>query len=570
MPYYLGERRISGLGIDQSTYTVNETIYSTPLELRINVPSGQAGEAYMVGTGDQLTVYIWDTVNLRWSESSLYVPVSDVGLIAARGYKALLRVVDAEENNTKLQYCYEDDVTATWTDLITFNEGTRNTNEAQRVSTEAARRSAEITRASAESIRQSNESNRAVAETGRVTVEGNRVTAETGRSASEASRISAESGRQTNESTRNSTEAARVSAESTRATNELQRISAEASRVIAETGRNTTEGLRVTAETGRVNAELSRVAYNNQYRVLEPFNLAKSNGYKQYNKVIYNGSTYEAISDVPMGIDPTNATYWIMIASKATLAQDDMDLLVTQLAESEEMQEAFISSARLGQPNGSASLDSLGKVPSGQLPSYVDDVIEGYFKTADNLFYTTSGYTVPITGESGKIYVDIGGTNKTYRYSGSIFVEISQGVVLGTTSATAYRGDYGNTAYVHSQSAHAPVGAEANVITSIKLNGATLSITDKTVDIVSNAMTFSNITATADGWNTGTKKQTITVSGMTSTANANLYVLTAAGRTMFSTCGVVVDSQTTNSITLSYSSSSAPSSDVACQIALVN
>ena len=56
-----------------------------------------------------------------------------------------------------------------------------------------------------------------------------------------------------------------------------------------------------------------------------------------------------------------------------------------------------------------------------------------------------------VTPECGKIYIDIlNGANKTYRWSGSTLVEISKSLVLGTTSTTAYRGDYGNTAYQHS------------------------------------------------------------------------------------------------------------------------
>jgi len=99
-------------------------------------------------------------------------------------------------------------------------------------------------------------------------------------------------------------------------------------------------------------------------------------------------------------------------------------------------------SSKKGSNNGYASLGSDGKVPNTQLPSYVDDVLE---------FATLSGF--PGTGESGKIYIDLS-TNKTYRWSGTVYVEISASIVLGTTSATAYRGDLGNTAYVHSQSSH--------------------------------------------------------------------------------------------------------------------
>lgn len=97
-----------------------------------------------------------------------------------------------------------------------------------------------------------------------------------------------------------------------------------------------------------------------------------------------------------------------------------------------------ISNSKKGVANGIASLDSNGKVPSSQLPSYVDDVIE---------YDSLSEF--PSSGETGKIYIDKT-TNKTYRWSGTSYIEISQSLALGTTSSTAFRGDYGNTAYQHS------------------------------------------------------------------------------------------------------------------------
>ena len=101
-----------------------------------------------------------------------------------------------------------------------------------------------------------------------------------------------------------------------------------------------------------------------------------------------------------------------------------------------------------GAASGLAELDSSGKVPSSQLPSYVDDVIEGYLSSGK--FYKESAHTTQITGETGKIYVDLS-TSKTYRWSGSAFAEISSSLALGTTSSTAYRGDRGLIAYNHSQ-----------------------------------------------------------------------------------------------------------------------
>lgn len=93
-----------------------------------------------------------------------------------------------------------------------------------------------------------------------------------------------------------------------------------------------------------------------------------------------------------------------------------------------------------GQPNGLASLDSSGKVPSSQLPSYVDDVIEGYYYNSK--FYKESSHTTEIAGESGKIYTDLG-NNKTYRWSGTTYTEISASLALGETESTAYPGNKG-------------------------------------------------------------------------------------------------------------------------------
>ena len=99
-----------------------------------------------------------------------------------------------------------------------------------------------------------------------------------------------------------------------------------------------------------------------------------------------------------------------------------------------------------GANGGVAELDSNGKVPASQLPSFVDDIVEGYLY--DNAFYEDSEHTILITPESGKIYTDLA-TNRIYRWGGSSYVETSQGVVLGETSETAYRGDRGKIAYEH-------------------------------------------------------------------------------------------------------------------------
>lgn len=90
---------------------------------------------------------------------------------------------------------------------------------------------------------------------------------------------------------------------------------------------------------------------------------------------------------------------------------------------------AFISTK--GQPSGLAELDSTGKVPAAQLPSYVDDILE---------FSTKAQF--PQIGETGKIYVSKD-TNLIYRWTGTQYLEISQSLALGETPSTAYPGDKG-------------------------------------------------------------------------------------------------------------------------------
>lgn len=143
-------------------------------------------------------------------------------------------------------------------------------------------------------------------------------------------------------------------------------------------------------------------------------------------------------------------------------------------------------------PSTVVTTGSDGKVPTSMLPSFVDDVLEmagmgditkpssyastaddslevwfsttekAFFAKVDSHFYTgwsaKNGYgdytmygtieSILVKPAAGKIYVNRT-DNKTYRWSGSAMVEISSSLALGTTSSTAFRGDYGNTAYQH-------------------------------------------------------------------------------------------------------------------------
>lgn len=122
-----------------------------------------------------------------------------------------------------------------------------------------------------------------------------------------------------------------------------------------------------------------------------------------------------------------------------------------------------------GQASGIASLDKSGKVPSEQLPSYVDDVIniskvvadkatiptsgltigQVFYATAEKKLYTATSETAVNEGEtpeSGKIYIAVDDGNKQYRWGGdaSGLIQITSGnLVLGETTGTAYDGGKG-------------------------------------------------------------------------------------------------------------------------------
>lgn len=105
-------------------------------------------------------------------------------------------------------------------------------------------------------------------------------------------------------------------------------------------------------------------------------------------------------------------------------------------------QATFIPATEKGANSGVATLGADGKVPASQLPSFVDDVLEGYMKAADGKFYEESTYETEIPAEGGKIYTDLS-NNKTYRWGGTTYVEISAGLALGETQGTAYEGSKG-------------------------------------------------------------------------------------------------------------------------------
>ena len=130
----------------------------------------------------------------------------------------------------------------------------------------------------------------------------------------------------------------------------------------------------------------------------------------------------------------------VIAASLIKAMKDQIDALSTTITDELE--------GKKGQPGGIASLDENGKVPSEQLPSYVDDCIEGILvettsgegetATTTRTFYEadesgSAPSSTEIVGEKGKIYVDLA-TNFTYRWSGTTFIRINEIVLTEITA----------------------------------------------------------------------------------------------------------------------------------------
>ena len=130
-----------------------------------------------------------------------------------------------------------------------------------------------------------------------------------------------------------------------------------------------------------------------------------------------------------------------------------------------------IGAASIDHDHDGVYLKANEPIPAALLPGYVDDVIEA-----------ASFKDLPETGESGKIYVVVD-ENVTYRWSGTKYIKMSGGVVLGETAETAFRGDWGKVAYDHAQADHAPANAQENTIEVFKMAGETLPVKEKTVEI---------------------------------------------------------------------------------------
>lgn len=193
-------------------------------------------------------------------------------------------------------------------------------------------------------------------------------------------------------------------------------------------------GFVTTASNGAAGRMYVRV--QNGYELQELHNVALSSPPNNNDGLFYETATSlwknKSIPTV-LGYTPENVanksdSYSVSNSTTYATTKAVVDGLATKL-----------NTSLKGASNGLAELDGSGKVPTSQLPSYVDDVLE----------YANIG-ALPATGSAGIIYVTLD-DNKIYRWSGTAYTVISDTIALGETSATAYRGDRGKIAYDHSQ-----------------------------------------------------------------------------------------------------------------------
>lgn len=195
-----------------------------------------------------------------------------------------------------------------------------------------------------------------------------------------------------------------------------------------------------------------------------------------------------------------------------------------------------------------ATLDSSGKVPSSQLPSYVDDVIEGYYSSGK--FYYNEDRTNEISGETGKIYTDLI-SNKTYRWGGSAYVEISTSLAIGTVTGTAYDGASGAKNASDISSLQNSVSANTADIEMLRINTAAKTHTHTFASISNKPTTLSGYGITdaynkAQVYGTTEADARFVRASVTSTYSNDPHVVQFTGKSKIVNAGY-------DGITLSYS-----------------
>lgn len=236
---------------------------------------------------------------------------------------------------------------------------------------------------------------------------------------------------------------------------------------------NTTDTLTITKGLNAVEQETGKGLSTNDYTTTEKNKLAGIAAGAEVNQNAYANVKVGATT-IAAG-SKTDTIELVAGSNNVTITPDATNKKVTISVEDTDLS-GYIPTSQKGANNGVATLDAQGKVPSSQLPSYVDDVIEGYYYNGK--FYREAAHTTEITAEAGKIYVDLS-TDKTYRWGGSAYAVISETLALGETAGTAYEGSKGKELAdtVANTSAQNPTLAWGTQTTLGKANGTTFKLT---------------------------------------------------------------------------------------------
>lgn len=151
------------------------------------------------------------------------------------------------------------------------------------------------------------------------------------------------------------------------------------------------------------------------------------------NKNIEIAASQPTVNDATLTIQKNGTTVKTFTANASSNVTANITIDKSDVGLSNVTNDSQVKRSEMGVANGVATLGEDGKVPSAQLPSFVDDVLEYAQKSS-----------FPATGESGKIYIDLS-NDTTWRWSGSAYVQIKGDLVIGTTTGTAYDGGSGNT-----------------------------------------------------------------------------------------------------------------------------
>lgn len=182
-------------------------------------------------------------------------------------------------------------------------------------------------------------------------------------------------------------------------------------------------------------ATVSNVDYNTTSKKITKTINGKTTDVVTAAKIVEDGG---GITDISGKVDKTTTVNGHALSGNVTVTKSDVSLgNVTN--------DAQVKRTEMGAANGVATLDGNGKVPSSQLPSYVDDVIEAYARSGQtalsaNWLATGSATGTVITPEAGKIYVLMADTtdyaaNTQFRWSGTSYVKLNDGGVSAITNA---------------------------------------------------------------------------------------------------------------------------------------